>query len=59
MANQPSSMFSEMARRAACALGTSTAFALAGVSTLLWVRSGPLLGFSDTRQIAITADNVQ
>ena len=46
-------MFSEMARRAACALGTSTAFALAGLSIVLWALSGPLFGFSDTWQLVI------
>ena len=45
--------FSEIARRTACALGSSTAFALACGTILIWAVTGPLFGFSDTWQLII------
>jgi low affinity Fe/Cu permease len=45
--------FSEIARRTACALGSSTAFALACATIVVWALSGPVFGFSDTWQLVI------
>jgi low affinity Fe/Cu permease len=45
--------FSEIARRTACALGSSTAFALACGTILIWAVTGPIFGFSDTWQLII------
>src|ERR1044072_2400725 len=45
--------FSEIARHTACALGSSTAFALACGAILIWAVTGPIFGFSDTWQLII------
>jgi low affinity Fe/Cu permease len=51
--SQDSRSFSEVARRAACALGTSTAFALACATIVIWAVTGPIFGYSDTWQLVI------
>ncbi|SRR5258706_10328138 len=45
--------FGDLAKRAAEALGTQTAFFAACVLVLLWLLTGPLFGFSDTWQLVI------
>jgi low affinity Fe/Cu permease len=45
--------FSEMARHAACAVGSPTAFAVACAAILVWAVSGPIFGYSDTWQLVI------
>jgi low affinity Fe/Cu permease len=45
--------FSEMARHAACAVGSPTAFAVACAAILVWALSGPIFGYSDTWQLVI------
>ena len=45
--------FSEIARRTACALGSSTAFVLAGGTILVWAATGPMFRYSDTWQLVI------
>jgi low affinity Fe/Cu permease len=45
--------FSELARRTACALGSSTAFALACGTILVWAVTGPIFNYSDTWQLII------
>jgi low affinity Fe/Cu permease len=45
--------FSELARRAACLMGTPVAFAVACTVVVLWGASGPLFGYSDTWQLVI------
>jgi low affinity Fe/Cu permease len=45
--------FSDVARRTACALGSSTAFALACATIIVWGVSGPIFDFSDTWQLVI------
>jgi low affinity Fe/Cu permease len=45
--------FSDLARRAACAVGTSAAFALACGTVAVWAITGPLFGYSDTWQLVI------
>src|SRR5436309_343135 len=45
--------FSEIARRTASVLGSSTAFALACVTVVVWVVTGPIFGYSDTWQPVI------
>ena len=51
--DRPRWSFSEIARRTACALGSSTAFALACATIIAWGVSGPIFGFSDTWQLVI------
>jgi low affinity Fe/Cu permease len=45
--------FSEIARRTASVLGSSTAFALACVTVVVWAVTGPIFGYSDTWQLVI------
>jgi low affinity Fe/Cu permease len=45
--------FGALARRAACALGTPTAFMLACATILIWGIAGPVFGYSDTWQLVI------
>jgi low affinity Fe/Cu permease len=45
--------FSDLARRAACLLGTPAAFAAACGTVILWAVTGPLFGYSDTWQLVI------
>jgi low affinity Fe/Cu permease len=45
--------FGELARRAACALGTPKAFVLACATIVIWAISGPVFGYSDTWQLII------
>jgi low affinity Fe/Cu permease len=50
---KPSLTFGELARGAAFALGTSTAFVIACATIIIWLVTGPLFGFSDTWQLII------
>jgi len=50
---QDSWSFSELARRTACALGSSTAFALACATIIVWAVTGPIFRYSDTWQLVI------
>ena len=50
---QDSRSFSELARRTACALGSSTAFALACATIIVWAVTGPIFRYSDTWQLVI------
>src|SRR5262245_13514578 len=45
--------FAELARWAACALGTPGAFLLACATIVIWAVTGPLFGYSDTWQLII------
>src|SRR5262245_3132406 len=45
--------FAELARRAACVLGTPGAFLLACATIVIWGVTGPLFGYSDTWQLII------
>jgi low affinity Fe/Cu permease len=45
--------FTELARQASAALGTSTAFVIACASVVVWAVTGPLFGYSDTWQLVI------
>src|SRR5881394_337069 len=45
--------FSEIARRTASVLGSSTAFALACVTVVVWAVTGPIFGYADTWQLVI------
>jgi low affinity Fe/Cu permease len=45
--------FSEIARRTAGTLGSSTAFVLACATIAVWAVTGPIFGFSDTWQLII------
>jgi low affinity Fe/Cu permease len=45
--------FSEIARRTACAFGSSTAFVLACGTILVWAATGPIFRYSDTWQLVI------
>jgi low affinity Fe/Cu permease len=51
--DRPPWSFSEIARRTACALGSSKAFATACAAIIVWGVSGPIFGFSDTWQLVI------
>ena len=54
MKNEPRPFsFAEVARRAACQLGTPHAFAIACGVVVLWAMTGPLFGYSDTWQLII------
>ena len=54
MSEQPSSWsFSNVARQAACLLGTPFAFAAACAVVILWAVTGPVFGYSDTWQLVI------
>ena len=54
MSEQPSSWsFSDVARQAACLLGTPCAFAAACAVVILWAVTGPVFGYSDTWQLVI------
>jgi len=46
-------MFDRFARSVERLAGTVWAFALAGLTILVWAASGPLFGFSDTWQLVI------
>ena len=50
---QKAHTFSDLARRASCAVGSSAAFALACATVLIWAITGPLFGYSDTWQLVI------
>lgn len=45
--------FSDVARQAACLLGTPFAFAAACAVVILWAVTGPVFGYSDTWQLVI------
>jgi low affinity Fe/Cu permease len=49
----PAWSFGQLARWAACALGTPGAFILACATILIWAVTGPLFGYSDTWQLII------
>jgi low affinity Fe/Cu permease len=49
----PAWSFGQLARWAACALGTPGAFILACATILVWAVTGPLFGYSDTWQLII------
>ena len=54
MSEQPASWsFSDVARQAACLLGTPFAFAAAFAVVILWAVTGPVFGYSDTWQLVI------
>lgn len=54
MSEQPASWsFSDVARQAACLLGTPFAFAAACAVVILWAVTGPVFGYSDTWQLVI------
>ena len=48
-----SQTFAVLARRAAWALGTPLAFAIACIAIVAWMVTGPLFGYSDTWQLVI------
>jgi low affinity Fe/Cu permease len=50
---EPSWSFVDLARRAACALGTPTAFFVACATIIVWAGTGPVFGYSDTWQLVI------
>ena len=45
--------FSEIARRTASVLGSSTVFALACVTVVVWAVTGPIFGYSDSWRLVI------
>src|SRR5262245_8524618 len=45
--------FAEIARWAACVLGTPWAFLLACATIVIWAVTGPIFGYSDTWQLII------
>ena len=49
----PSWSFSDVARQAACLLGTPFAFAAACAIVILWAVTGPVFDYSDTWQLVI------
>jgi low affinity Fe/Cu permease len=50
---KPKSWFASFARATSRAIGHPRAFAIAIILVLLWAAVGPLVGFSDTWQLAI------
>ena len=52
-AQPPSWSFSDVARQAACLLGTPFAFAAACAIVILWAVTGPVFDYSDTWQLVI------
>ena len=53
MINQQCTVFDRFARRTEQQLGRSVTFALAFLSVVVWGVTGPLFGWSDTRQLVI------
>jgi len=51
--NQQCTVFDRFARRTEQQLGRSVTFALAFLSVVVWGVTGPLFGWSDTRQLVI------
>src|SRR2546423_15394603 len=49
----PASPFGKFAKKVARATGHPTAFALALLTVLVWLATGPIFGFSDTWQLVI------